>query len=80
MHGQPPLQVLLGAHLLQLLACMGHSNWVGALGPSTQCQKLPMSFLVRAILLLQGFMAWGTSSQALSSSMKVLQSSKAASL
>lgn len=72
MHGQGPLQVLLGAHLLQLLACMDHSNWVGALGPSMPCQKLPMSLLVRAILLLQGFLTSGTFFQALSSSMKVL--------
>ena len=80
MHCQPPLQVHLGAHLLQLLACMGHSNWLDALGPSKPCQKLPVLLLVRVVLLLQDFMTWGTSSWALSSWMKVLQSSKAASL
>lgn len=79
MNGQPPLQLRLGAHLLQRPPCMGHSYWVGALGPSTPCQKLPMSLLVSAILL-QGFTTCVTSPRALWPSMKVLQSSKAASL
>lgn len=42
-----------GAHLLQLLVCTGHSSWVGALGSFVPCQKLPMSLLVRTILLLR---------------------------
>lgn len=79
MHGQPPLQVRLGAHLLQLLACTDHSNGMGAPGLSMPCQKLPVSLLVRAILLFQGFTTWATSLQALCSSMKVFQSSEAAS-
>lgn len=78
-HGQPLLHVHLGAHLLQLLACTGHSNWVGAPEPSTPRQKLPMFIVVRAILLLWGSTTWGTSPHPLSCSMKVSQSSKAAS-